>query len=113
MSLGLFFLRVLIHPLQRAVVNWIIIIFTTYSVGYFFFAVFQCGVPSGSRFWQRKLAHQCAPDPLILGLGFGYAVLTAGSDLVFVCLTIPMLRQSSLRFTEKWVVGGIMILGTT
>jgi hypothetical protein len=112
-SLGVFFLRVLIHPYQRTVIHWILYIFTTFSVGYLFFAVFQCGIPRGSDFWERRISNHCSPVALNLVLGYMHAVLSAASDLILMCLPIPALRNSTLKLREKIVVGGILTFGTT
>jgi hypothetical protein len=99
-------------PWQKKVIHWIFIIFTTYSVGYFFFAVFQCGITTGGEFFEKRISGTCAKESAGLGLGYIHSILTAGTDLIYVFLPIPMINQSTLRFREKIVVGGILIVGT-
>jgi hypothetical protein len=111
-SLGLFFMRVIVDQKQRTVIRWVVITFTTFSFGYFWFAVFQCGVPSGSHYWQRRLANQCSPLKFSLSLGYIHALLSAGSDFTFMCLPYPLLRDSQLKTREKWLVSGILVFGT-
>jgi hypothetical protein len=103
-SLGLFFLRIMIEPLQRRIIHGALVIFTIWSVGYLFFAIFQCGVPSGSRFWHNKLTGRCGSDKLGLGMGYVHAILTAGTDLTFVALPIPMVSRIKMQSREKWIV---------
>jgi hypothetical protein len=100
-SLGLFFLRIIIEPLLRRIVHGTLVIFTIWSVGYLYFAIFQCGVPSGSRFWENKLAGRCGSDKLGLGMGYVHAILTAGTDLIFLALPIPMVFRTKIRSREK------------
>jgi hypothetical protein len=111
-SLGLFFLRVLTERWQKIFVYCILVIITAYSVGYLFFSVFRCGVPSGDHFWQQKLANKCTPGSYGLGFGYTHAILTAGTDIIFLFLSIHMVRHSSLKFREKVTVLGIFILAT-
>jgi hypothetical protein len=111
-SLGLFFLRVLIEKWQRKVVHWTLIIFSTYSVGYFFYAIFQCGIPNGAVFWERKITSQCTSDATGLGLGYTHGILTALTDMVFVVLPFPVVRRARLNLREKMIVGGILGLAT-
>jgi hypothetical protein len=112
-SLSFFFLRVIVRPIERSIIIWVLTIFTFFSVGYLFFAIFQCGIPSGSTFWIHKLNDKCAPDQSGLGMAYTHAVLTAGTDLIFLVLPIPLLRRSiTFRVREKIVLGMIMGLGT-
>src|ERR1700759_3543282 len=83
-SLGLFFLRILVARWARRVVYGVLFAFSLYSVGYFFFVVFGCGVPGGGSYWMRKIANECASDSITLGLGYALAILTAGTDLIFL-----------------------------
>jgi hypothetical protein len=111
-SLGLFFLRLLTDNRSRLIIKWILILFSLFSTGYLFFAIFQCGIPRGSTFWLRKFAGQCASEPVGLGMGYIHAILTAGTDLMFLALTYPMIRNSQLEKREKVVVGFILCLAT-
>jgi rhodopsin domain-containing protein len=110
-SLGLFLLRILITRWQRLTAYWVLSIFSFYSLGYFFFALFQCGVPSGNSFWTRKLANKCAPQWVGLSLGYIHASLTAGSDIILVILPILALRQSKMKRGEKIIVSCILGIG--
>jgi hypothetical protein len=112
LSLGFFFLRIVINPRQRMLIRWVLIVFTTYSFGYLFYAIFRCGVPSGSNFWHNKLADKCTPPSYGLGSGYTHSILTAGTDFIFLLMPIPLVLHSKLLFREKVTVASIMILGT-
>jgi hypothetical protein len=103
-SLGLFFLRIIIARKQRQLVYGILVIYTIWCIGYGFFAVFQCGIPSGSRFWVHKITDQCGSDALGLGMGYTHAVLTAGTDIIFVLIPIPIVSKARIKPREKWVI---------
>jgi hypothetical protein len=103
-SLGLFFLRILIRPQQKRIIYGILIIFLIWSMGYLCFAIFQCGIPSGSRFWVHKITDKCGSDALGLGMGYTHAILTAGTDLIFVSLPIPIVLEAKIKPREKWII---------
>jgi hypothetical protein len=106
-SLGLFFLRVLIDPILRRIIYAILIIYNIWSVGYLFFALFQCGVPKGDRFWENKLSSKCGSDSLGLGMGYAHAVLSAATDIIFVALPLPVIFKAKMQPREKWIITGI------
>jgi rhodopsin domain-containing protein len=110
-SLGLFLARILITHWQRLILFWILGVFSIYTLGYFFFAVFQCGVPSGNSFWTRKLARQCASDSIGISLGYLHASLSAGSDITLVVLPIIALKNSLIKRGEKIVISCILGIG--
>jgi hypothetical protein len=103
-SLGLFFLRILTAPRERRIIYGSLIIFSIWSLGYLFFALFQCGVPSGSRFWENKITDRCGSDALGLGMGYTQAILSAAVDIIFVSLPIPTVWQAKIKTREKWIV---------
>jgi hypothetical protein len=111
-SLGFFFLRVIFNPRLKMLVKCILVLFSIYSTGYFLFAIFQCGVPKGSRYWKRKLSNQCVSNSVGLGTGYTFAALTAGTDLIFLSLTIPILRMAKLQMQEKLNVSILLFMGT-
>lgn len=111
-ALALFFLRIIVEPWQRRVVYFNLIATTVFGIGYFFFAVFQCGVLNGTTFWIRKLTGKCSSTALILGLGYTHALINALTDLTFVALSIPMLNKVRINYREKIIVGGIFSLAS-
>jgi hypothetical protein len=111
-SLAYYFLRIVIDQRTRQLIYAVLTIFSIYSFGYFFFAIFQCGIPSGSSFWERKIALECASDSVGLGLGYTHAILTASSDLIFLSLVIPIVVKSRLRMREKVIVCLLMAFAT-
>ena len=111
-SFGLFLLRVIIDERQRQFIFWVLLIFNLYSLAYFFLTVFQCGVPHGATFWQRKLGNQCLTITAGYGLSYTHAALTTMTDIIFIVLPIPLVvRSRSLQLQEKWVVGFILTIG--
>jgi hypothetical protein len=111
-ALALFFLRIIVEPWQRKAIYIALIVLTVYSTGYLIFAVFQCGVPHGTSLWSRKLSGECVGTASILGLGYSYALVNALTDLIFVSLSIPMLRKVRINRREKVIVGGIFFLAS-
>jgi hypothetical protein len=111
-SLGIFFLRILVERWQRRVVYLVVGLSCFFGFGYFWYAVFQCGVPNqGNKFWEKKIAKECSSTRAqVLGTGYAHAALTAMTDLSMALLPIPMLRRARITYKEKLVVGGILAL---
>jgi hypothetical protein len=112
-SLALFFLRIMVKPWQQKVVYIAITISTIVSIGYFFFAVFQCGYTSGSAwvFFIRKLSNQCITPTQIIAVSYTHAGVTTFTDIVFAALPLFMLRGSKMATRERWIVSFILVLG--
>jgi hypothetical protein len=111
-SLGLFFLRIIINRILRLITICGLVVISVYATVYFFFAVFQCGIPKGSHFWIQKISTQCFSPTVTLGLGYVHATLMASSDLWFLCLVFPIILPTRLRFREKINVTLLLCLGT-
>ena len=111
-SLALFFLRFLIELWQKRTVYIIIIITTVYSIAYVLYATFQCGVPHGLSFWERRLLGKCAGSASILGLGYTHGILTALTDVIFLVLMVPVVMKVKVQSHERIVLGGILSLAS-
>jgi len=111
-SLGYFFLRIIHQPWQRRLIYGIMIFYSTFSFGYFWYAIFQCGVPTKEHFWQAKTLAKCGPKARGLGLGYFHSAITAGADLIYVVLPLPLVLTSSLNRREKIGVIAILLVAT-
>lgn len=112
-SLGLFFLRIIVKRWQRRVIYAVMILFSVFSFCYFWYAIFQCGVPRGNNFWMRKITGRCLSDSSGLALGYVHGVLTTLTDVIFVALPIYIVSKSSLKLREQVSVGLILLLAIT
>jgi hypothetical protein len=112
-SLGLFFLRILVKKWQRRTVYGAVVIASFVSFCYFWFAIFQCGVPNDS-FWEKIISHQCPGDrkSVMLGVSYTHATITALTDLTLAFLPVPILIKLRIPFKEKVVVSSIMLMAT-
>ena len=112
-SLGLFFLRITKEPQLRMVVYITIGISTAFSIAYFFFVVFQCGVPKNAMtFILSKLRGRCRAKATALGMAYTHALVVSLTDFVFAILPLALLKNSLLDRREKWIVGLILVMGT-
>jgi hypothetical protein len=111
-TLSLFFLRIIVETWQRRIIYFNLTLVTFLGVAYFFYAIFQCGIPHGTTFWVNKLTGECAGTSSILGLGYTHALVNALTDLSFVALSIPMLKKVHINHREKIIVGGIFFLAS-
>jgi hypothetical protein len=113
LSLGFFFLRIMVAKWQRICIYAILTLSTSISIAYFLFALFECGFPVDSTvYWGRFILGKCVGAKAILGMSYTHAVVTAGTDLSLLCLAIMLLTRSKMRNTEKRIVIGIFVIAT-
>ena len=102
----------MVKPWEKKVVYVSLGVCTLFNIGYFFFAVLQCGIfQDAFQFWTKLISNQCITPIQILGVSYTHAVLTAITDWTFALLPIAMLRESQLAKREKIIVGFILALG--
>jgi hypothetical protein len=111
-SLGIFFLRIVIRPWEKRVVYVCLAVSTVFGIAYFFFAVCQCGMTKDSfEFWTKLISNKCVTPAQVLGVSYTHAILTTVTDWIYAVLPIPMLHKSQLARREKVIVGLILVLG--
>jgi hypothetical protein len=95
---------------QKRTVYAILTVSTVFNIAYFFFAVFQCGVPD--PYWSKKLYGECVSMESVLGMGYAHATITALTDLILALLPIPVIHQARIKPQEKTIIYGILVLAT-
>ncbi|KIW06271.1 uncharacterized protein PV09_02743 [Verruconis gallopava] len=109
LSVGLFYLRLSVERWQKLVVYFLMAISTSFSIGLFFFEVFQCGYfTSMLEFVLKKAADECVSGYTIEAMTYTHAAITAFTDWVFVILPFFILKSSKMQTKEKIVVGSLM-----
>lgn len=110
-SLALFYSRILREKWQRTTANGIAILCATFGFAYFWYTVFQCGVPGqGETFWIKTITHECVNRASILGFGYTHAIISAGTDIALSIMPIPMIRKSNMPSKEKIIISVILLL---
>lgn len=113
-SLAIFFLRIIVKPWQKAFVCVSVGLSSIFNLFYFFFTVFQCGVPSSPYlFFIRQLTGQCITRAEVLGVGYAYGGITIYTDAMFAILPAFILRGTNMNVRERLTVGFILILAAT
>ncbi|KAF2431531.1 hypothetical protein EJ08DRAFT_587012, partial [Tothia fuscella] len=108
-SLGMFFLRVLLKKWQRRVVYVTMILSTIINLSYCFFVVFACGNPKD--YLENTILQKCINRKLEISFAYEQAAVTTVTDFIFAFLPIPMLWNASMDRRSKWSVGLILSLG--
>jgi hypothetical protein len=108
-SLGLFFLRVIIKKWLRKIVYATIIISTLINIYHCFFVVFSCGNPK--LYLEHTLEKQCVRKSVVVGLAYEQATVTTLTDWIFALLPIPLLWNTTMDRRSKLSVGLILSLG--
>jgi hypothetical protein len=98
-------------PIQRRIIIVATSIFSVFSLGYFFFVLFPCGVPKGDTYWVRKLSNECVSNESTLAMAYTQASLSAATDLMFICLPLFVVWGTKLGFRDKLLVALLMSVG--
>ncbi|KAK7716993.1 hypothetical protein SLS57_006400 [Botryosphaeria dothidea] len=110
LSLGIFFLRIVIKPWQRAMVYVVMILIALTSIFFFFFLIFLCGNPKD--YLVRYVYDQCAPRHVQTALAYLSAALGAAADWVYALIPIQIVVQANMDLRSKLSVLFILSLGT-
>jgi hypothetical protein len=112
-SLGGFFLRIMVERWQRWVVIGAVVLSCTLNIATVFFFIFMCGVPKGGvQFFEKYIANQCVSSTHQLIMYYFQACSGTLTDLVFALLPIFILRKSALPLRDKITAGAILLLAT-
>jgi hypothetical protein len=85
-SLALFFLRLLHDTWQHRAIYAIGAIYIALSLAYFFFVIFQCGIP-GPNFWIKQFAGQCVSSLSWDGFSLTHSIVSATTDIALVSIS--------------------------
>ncbi|KAI5246976.1 hypothetical protein E4T43_02453 [Aureobasidium subglaciale] len=109
LSLAVFFLRIVLEKWQRRTIIISTVVFSFYTFGFFFVAIFQCGDPS--KYLLHKVQGKCMSWSALGPLNYTHGVMNALTDWVFVSLPILVVRKANMRGRDKWSVVFVLIVG--
>jgi hypothetical protein len=101
-SLGFFFLRIIIEPWQRVVIYICMAISTIYGFIYFGIVTFGCGDPA--KFLLRTVNQQCISiTNVIIPASYVHTALNATTDWIMALLPIVTIWKLNMpRITKFW-----------
>lgn len=111
LSLGLFFLRVVLVKWQRRIIYGIMIMSTTVQSYHAFLLVFSCGNPK--TYPDSMVMGQCLPRNVQVDLAYVQGAVTTLTDFLFALLPIPLLWKTTLDTRSKLSVAFVLLLGTS
>jgi hypothetical protein len=109
LSLGLFFLRVVIRKGHRRFVIATMVFSTVVNLFHIFFVTFRCGDPR--HFFDRQIKDQCISNTATVALAYQQAAVSTITDLIFAVLPVPLLWNASMDTRSKISAGLILSLG--
>ncbi|THX66296.1 hypothetical protein D6C77_06481 [Aureobasidium pullulans] len=109
LSLAVFFLRIVLAKWQRQVIIISTIVFSVYTFGFFFVAIFQCGDPA--KYLIHKVQGRCIAWSALGPMNYIHGVMNALTDWVFVSLPILVVRKANMRGRDKYSVVFVLIIG--
>lgn len=109
LSLGIFFLRIVVRAWQTLIIRAIILVVATYSACYFFVALFQCGAPQ--NYLENRAKHHCVSDTVVLTTAYAHTTIGALTDWAFVILPIYIVWHANMSTSSKVSVAAILTLG--
>jgi hypothetical protein len=109
LSLGYFFLRVILKKNQRRFIIATVAFSTINNVGHVFFVVFRCGNP---RFLVENTIHQkCLSNNFSVVMGYEQAAVSTITDLIFAFMPISLLWNANMDLRSKISAGLILSMG--
>ena|ERR1700743_2261689 len=112
-SLGLFYLRIMVSKAQRITIYIIITLSTLVGIAFFIFILLQCGAPlKADLYWERRVLQQCVPNSVLLAVSYTNSAVVTSTDLALTILPIPMLLKSQISRNEKIVVLSIFVVAS-
>ena len=109
-SLGIFFLRIVVKKWQRWTIYCTVAVSTIYGGYYFFGSIFQCGDPT--KFLEHQLAGKCVSNDALLAVNITAGVINAVTDWILALLPIFVLRKANMPRPAKISAGCILLLGS-
>jgi len=110
LSLGVFFLRILISHRQRYIVYIAMVLSLVVNLLDTFWNIFSCGNPT--LYFAHRLSGKCASNALGMAESYVQTVANTGTDLTLACMPFFLLRGSIMPTSTKLSVGFILILAT-
>lgn len=110
LSLGLFFLRILVEPWHRQVVYVVMALSTAVNVFCSFWAIFVCGNPV--HYLIRLVSGKCVAKGPWLAIGYLQSATNTATDIAMAILPIPMLWNIQMSLGKKFMVASILMLAT-
>lgn len=109
-SLGLFFLRIIVQPWQRHLITVSLVVYTVYALAYFGVAAFGCGDPS--KFFESTLEGKCISiADITIPMSYAQTSLNAAMDWLFVALPINTLWHLNMPRSTKFWASLLIVLG--
>lgn len=109
-SLGLFFLRIIIQPWQRRLITVSLVVYTLYALSYFGVAAFGCGNPA--KFFEHTIEGKCVSIPNVtIPMSYVQTALNAAMDWLFVALPINTLWHLNMPRSTKFWASLLIVLG--
>ncbi|KAI4722198.1 hypothetical protein E4T48_01558 [Aureobasidium sp. EXF-10727] len=109
LSLAIFFLRIVLEKWQRRVILLSTVIFSLYSFGFFFVAIFQCGSPD--KYLLHKVQGKCTSWSVLGPLNYTHGVMNAVTDWIFVSLPVLVIRKANMSGRDKSSVILVLVIG--
>lgn len=111
LSLGAFFLRVLVTPLQRNFVYVMMVISVIANIIEGVWVNFLCGVPDG-HYYFHILRKECASVATQAGIAYSQAAVNTFTDIGLAFMPVWLLWRMQMKTSTKVSVGAILILAT-
>ncbi|TID24479.1 hypothetical protein E2P81_ATG02785 [Venturia nashicola] len=111
LSLGAFFLRVLVTPLQRCVVFAMMVASVITNLMGGIWVIFLCGVPDG-HYHLHIVARECGSVATQSGIAYSQAAVNTLTDIGLAAMPVWLLWRMEMKTSTKISVGAILILAT-
>jgi hypothetical protein len=109
LSLGYFFLRVVIRKGVRRFIIITCCVSTLINTHHILFVIFRCGNPTNQA--DKQLEGRCVDGKVSVALGYEQAAVSTITDLIFAIMPIYLLWNVTMDLRSKISAGLILSLG--
>ncbi|CAD0106381.1 unnamed protein product [Aureobasidium uvarum] len=103
------FTTMVLEKWQRRTIIISTAIFSLYTFGFFFVAIFQCGSPD--KYLLHKVQGKCISWSVLGPMNYIHGVMNALTDWIFVSLPILVVRKANMTGRDKSSVILVLVIG--
>lgn len=109
-SLGIFYLRIIVSRWQRVTVYVTVGIAAVYGIYYFFGILFECGLPSD--FLANAIRGKCnGTRQSRFAVNMTAGIINAVSDIILVLLPMALIKKACMPLSAKISASLVLLLG--
>ena len=109
-SVVLSYRRIFIKPIIRTATTALLVFFVAQTLAFAVAAAMQCNVRAWDAWYEAWTIRKHCTSAILLWVG--YSIVDVVTDLVLLCLPIPLVLRLQMKRNKQFATIGIFILGS-